>query len=119
MKVQVFIRSKKILLRDSLTRAIRGLCTTLSTVIVDKGAGRVARFQSGGKQRSCLRDFFERQRRIFWKFSALPNPRSRAKVSAVLLGERCCLPSSKLPAGRSISFSPCQSSQSRSSSKGS
>jgi hypothetical protein len=45
MEVQVFIRSKKILLRDSLTRAIWGLCTTLSTVFVDKGLGRIARFE--------------------------------------------------------------------------
>src|SRR3977135_4022008 len=109
MEVQVFIRSKKILLRDSLTRAICELCTTLSTVFVDKGLGRVARFQRSGKERPDLGDFFQRQRRIFWKFSALPNPQSQAKVSAVLHGERCCLPSSKLPAGRSISFSPCRS----------
>jgi hypothetical protein len=45
MEVQVFIKGKKTLLRDSLSRAICRVCTTLSTVIVDKGAGRVARFE--------------------------------------------------------------------------
>src|SRR6267378_1932341 len=57
MEVQVFIRSKKILSHDSLTRAICGLCTTLSTVFVDKGFGRVARFQPRGKQRPTCEIF--------------------------------------------------------------
>jgi len=79
MEVQVFIRGKKTLLRDSLSHAICRVCTTLSTVFVDKGVARVARFE----QRSGLSNFFERQRRIFLKFFALPNPQSQAKVSAV------------------------------------
>jgi hypothetical protein len=36
MEVQVFIKGKKTLLRDSLSRAICRVCTTLSTVFVDK-----------------------------------------------------------------------------------
>src|SRR6266496_440663 len=38
MEGQVFIRREKILLRDSLTRAFLPVCTTLSTVFVDKGS---------------------------------------------------------------------------------
>jgi hypothetical protein len=82
MEVQVFIRGRKTLLRDSLSRAICRVCTTLSTVIVDKGAGRVARFERAASSAPLVK-FFECQRRIFLKFFALPNPQSQAKVSAV------------------------------------
>jgi hypothetical protein len=57
MEVQVFIMGKKTLLRDSLSRAICRVCTTLSTVIVDKGAGRVARFERAASSAPACRIF--------------------------------------------------------------
>jgi len=62
MEVQVFITSGKVLLRDSLRCAFPWVCTTLSTVFVDKGLGtdvRVCRCSanvtpaSGYRGRGC------------------------------------------------------------------
>src|SRR5712691_4398110 len=57
MEVQVFIRKKKTLLRDSLRRAICRVCTTLSTVFVDKVLGRGARFERAASSAPACRTF--------------------------------------------------------------
>jgi len=59
MKGQVFIRREKILLRDSLTRAFLPVCTTLSTVFVDKN------FKPFCERRACCK-----QAPVSWIFLA-------------------------------------------------